>query len=44
MRRVIVKAEHNAQGANPRFIVTVPSNPSQELYERGYCTCGEMEN
>lgn len=44
LRRVIVKAEHNAQGANPRFIVTTLSNPSQELYERGYCARGEMEN
>jgi len=43
-RRVIVKAEHNAQGANPRFIVTTLGNPPQELYERGYCARGEMEN
>lgn len=43
-RRVIVKAEHNAQGPNPRFVVTTLSNPSQELYERGYCARGEMEN
>ncbi len=43
-RRVIVKAEHNAQGANPRFIVTnVPGDP-QELYDRVYCQRGEMEN
>lgn len=43
-RRVIVKAEHNAQGANPRFIVTTLGNPPRELYERGYCARGEMEN
>lgn len=43
-RRVIVKAEHNAQGANPRFVVTTLGNPPQELYERGYCARGEMEN
>lgn len=43
-RRVIVKAEHNAQGANPRFIVTTLGNSPQELYERGYCARGEMEN
>ena len=43
-RRVIVKAEHNAQGPNPRFIVTTLSNPPQDLYERGYCARGEMEN
>jgi hypothetical protein len=30
---VIVKAEHTAQGANPRFlVVNVPGDP-QELYE-----------
>ncbi len=43
-RRVLVKAEHNAQGANPRFVVTnVPGDP-QELYEDVYCQRGEMEN
>ena len=39
-----MKAEHNAQGANPRFIVTnVPGDP-QELYEDVYCQRGEIEN
>jgi hypothetical protein len=43
-RRVIVKAEHNAQGANPRFVVAnVPGDP-QESYEDVYCQRGEMEN
>jgi hypothetical protein len=43
-RRVIVKAEHNAQGANPRFVVVnVPGDPRQ-LYEDVYCQRGEMEN
>ena len=43
-RRVIVKAEHNAQGPNPRFIVTnVPGEP-QQLYDDVYCQRGEMEN
>jgi hypothetical protein len=43
-RRVIVKAEHNAQGSNPRFVVAnVPGDP-QELYEDVYCQRGEMEN
>jgi Transposase DDE domain group 1 len=43
-RRVIVKAEHNSQGPNPRFIVTnVPAEP-QELYEDFYCQRGNMEN
>jgi Transposase DDE domain group 1 len=42
--RVIAKAEPNAQGANPRFVVTnVPGGP-QELYEDVYCQRGEMEN
>ena len=42
-RRVIAKAEHNAQGANPRFVVTnVPGDP-QELYEDVYCQRGNME-
>ena len=43
-RRVIVKAEHNGLGANPRFVVTTLANPPRELYERGYCGRGEMEN
>jgi hypothetical protein len=43
-RRVIVKAEHNAQGANPRFVVSnIPVDP-QELYDDVYCQRGEMEN
>ena len=43
-RRVLVKAEHNAQGANPRFVVVnVPGDP-QELYDDVYCQRGEMEN
>ncbi len=43
-RRVIVKAEHNEQGPNPRYVVTNLANAPQELYERGYCARGEMEN
>jgi len=43
-RRVIIKAEHNAKGSNPRFIVAnVPVDP-QELYEDVYCQRGDMEN
>src|SRR6516225_6115356 len=43
-RRVIVKAEHTAQGKNPRFVVAnVPGDP-QELYEDVYCQRGEAEN
>jgi Transposase DDE domain group 1 len=43
-RRVLVKAEHNAQGPNPRFVVTnLPGDP-QPLYDELYCGRGEMEN
>jgi hypothetical protein len=43
-RRVIVKAEHNAGGPNPRFVVTdVPGDPG-ELDDEVYCQWGEMEN
>lgn len=43
-RRVIVKAEHNAQGANPRFIVSNEPGDPQMLYDEVYCQRGEMEN
>ena len=43
-RRVIAKAEHNAQGANPRFILTSLPEPPQVAYEWLYCARGEMEN
>jgi hypothetical protein len=43
-RRVIVKAEHTAQGPNPRFLVTNQAGDEQALYEEGYCPRGEMEN
>jgi Transposase DDE domain group 1 len=46
-RRVIGKAEHLVQGANPRFVVTsLPSEErdAQALYEKLYCARGEMEN
>ncbi len=43
-RRVIVKAEHNPGGANPRFVVTnLPGDP-QSLYDHRYCARGDMEN
>jgi hypothetical protein len=43
-RRVLAKAEHNAQGDNPRFVVTnLPGEP-QSLYDEVYCARGEMEN
>jgi len=43
-RRVIVKAEHNPLGANPRFITTNLNDDSQALYEKLYCARGDMEN
>ena len=46
-RRVIVKAEHLAKGANPRFVVTSLSPAradARTLYEDLYCARGDMEN
>ena len=43
-RRVIAKAEHSAQGANPRFVVTSLEGDAQALYDGVYCARGEMEN
>ena len=46
-RRVIGKAEHLPQGANPRFIVSSLAAARWEaraLYEELYCARGEMEN
>jgi hypothetical protein len=46
-RRVVAKAEHLPQGANPRFIVTsLPASTidARTLYEDVYCARGEVEN
>ena len=43
-RRIIVKAEHTAQGSNPRYLVTNLKAEAQYLYDRLYCARGEMEN
>lgn len=46
-RRVIGKAEHLGEKANPRFIVTSldpQAWPAKKLYEKLYCARGEMEN
>jgi Transposase DDE domain group 1 len=43
-RRVLVKAEHTAQGSNPRFVVTTLEGPAQFIYDERYCARGEMEN
>ena len=47
VRRVVAKAEHLKEGANPRFIVTSLGEEAIEarrLYERVYCARGKMEN
>jgi hypothetical protein len=46
-RRVVAKAEHLPQGANPRFVVTsLPADQiaARPLYEDVYCARGEVEN
>ena len=43
-RRVIAKAEHSAQGANPRFVVTSLQGEPPAIYDEIYCARGEMEN
>jgi len=43
-RRVIVKAEHNRLGSNPRFIVTNLQQTDRYLYDKLYCARGDMEN
>jgi hypothetical protein len=43
-RRVILKAEHTGQGANPRYVVTNLEGDAQRLYDELYCARGEMEN
>ncbi len=43
-RRVIIKAEHNSQGSNPRFVVTNLAGDPQGLYDDLYCQRGDMEN
>jgi Transposase DDE domain group 1 len=47
-RRVIGKAEHTLEGANPRFVVTSLkrslASDARALYEDLYCARGEAEN
>ncbi len=42
-RRIIVKAEHNRKGENPRFIVTNMAGDAKGLYDKMYCARGEAE-
>jgi hypothetical protein len=43
-RRLIAKAEHDAKGANPRFVVTTLKGDAQEIYDDRYGARGEAEN
>jgi hypothetical protein len=43
-RRIIAKAEHNAHGPNPRYLVTNLEGEPQGLYDEVYCGRGEVEN
>lgn len=43
-RRVVVKAEHNSNGSNTRFVVTNRDESNKELYSENYCLRGDMEN
>ena len=46
-RRVVAKAEHLPQGANPRFVVTslrAAEIDARRVYEDVYCARGEVEN
>jgi len=43
-RRVIVKAEHNSQGPNTRYVLTNLAGAPKEIYEQTYCARGNMEN
>lgn len=46
-RRVVAKAEHLSDGANPRFVVTTIEKSeigARALYEDLYCARGNMEN
>lgn len=42
--RVVVKAEHNAQEANPRFVVPSLAHSAKYIYTKVYCARGDMEN
>jgi len=43
-RRVILKAEHNSQGQNPRFVVTSLEGQSGRHWYEAYCQRGNAEN
>ena len=43
-RPLILKAEHNDQGPNPRFLVSNLPDEAAALYDDRYCGRGQMEN
>ena len=43
-RHVVARLEHDARGANPRFVVTSLHGDGDALYEQLYCARGEAEN
>ena len=44
-RRVVVKAEHLGDKANPRFVVTTVDEPDpRTVYQKLYCPRGQAEN
>ena len=43
-RRVIAKIEHSQHGVNPRYVVTNLEGDAKQLYDKLYCTRGDMEN
>ena len=43
-RRIIIKAEHNDNGPNTRFLATNKIESSEILYSEQYCPRGDMEN
>lgn len=43
-RRIILKAEHSSQGANPRFLVTSLEGGEALVWYDGYCQRGQAEN
>lgn len=43
-RHVIARLEHDARGANPRFVVTSLQGECEALFEELYCARGEAEN
>jgi len=44
-RHMVMKAEHHAKGANPRFVVTTLEGfDPQLIYDRVYCARGQCEN